>query len=248
MLFRCLTSTDLCVGLITQPCFVAFVTSDVKENLNVCQVTGDLVQISGAILCGISLGTLTAISVDRLLALQLGLRYRQVVTLTRVLAFVILSWEVFSSLSMLYFLNPQVFVITLCVNILLFLVGSTFCYSKIYFALRYRQTQVCQQQSEHGELNLAAGGRMLKYEKSVYSSMRWIYLTLIVCYLPFAIVQIVRAIHGESLSIILAEGSTISLVYLNSSINPAIYCWRIKEIRQAVKRTIRRFCFSFNSI
>jgi len=79
-----------------------------------------------------------------------GLRYRQVVTLTRVLAFVILSWVVFSSLSMLYFLNPQVFMITLCVNILLFLVGSTFCYSKIYFALRYRQTQVCQQQSEHG--------------------------------------------------------------------------------------------------
>ena len=244
MLFRWLTSNDLCVGLITQPCFVAFVTSDVKEKLNVCQVTGDLVHISGAILCGISLGTLTAISVDRLLALQLGLRYRQVVTLTRVRAFVVVSWVVFSSLSMLYFLNPQVFMITLCVNILLCLVGSTFCYSKIYFALRYRQIQVGQQQSENGELNLPSRGRMLKYKKSVSSSML-VYLTLLVCYLPFAIVQIVRAIHGKSQYIIFAEGSTISLVYLNSSINPVIYCWRIKEIRQAVKRTIRRFCFSF---
>ena len=242
MLFRCLTSTDLCVGLITQPCFVTYLISEISGLLSVCYVTERLVHISSAILCGISLGTLTGISVDRLLALQLGLRYRQIVTLTHVRGIAILSWVLFSSLSMLYFWNPYCFMVTFCTIILLFLVASTLCYSKIYFTLRSRQTQVCQQ-SEPGEPNLLARGRMFKYKKSVTSST-WVYLTLIVCYLPFAIVQIVRGdIYGESLSIILAEGSTISLVYLNSSINPAIYCWRIKEIRQAVKRTIRHFCF-----
>ena len=36
------------------------------------------------ILCGVTLSTLTAISVDRLLALLLGLRYSQVVTLKQI--------------------------------------------------------------------------------------------------------------------------------------------------------------------
>ena len=50
--------------------------------------------VSSWILCGVSILTRAAISVDRLLALLLGLRYRHVVTLRRVLVVIICFWLV----------------------------------------------------------------------------------------------------------------------------------------------------------
>jgi len=36
--------------------------------------------------------------------------------------------------------------------------------------------------------------------------------------------------------------SVETLLLLNSSLNPILYCWRINELRQAVKDTVRKFC------
>ena len=127
MLFRCLALADLCVGLITQPCFVIYLVSVVRKSGWVyCKPVTCFLDISTSLLCGISLATITAISVDRLLALQLGLRYRQVVTLARVRRLSFLMWLVFSALSMLYFWNAGIFLTTVSFNVLLFLIVSTF--------------------------------------------------------------------------------------------------------------------------
>ena len=154
LLFRSLASTDLCVGLISQPCFVIFIILAVSQRgLSICQITEAITHICSGVLCGISLCTLTAISVDRLLALRLGLRYRQVVTVKRVRGIIILSWLIEPSLGMLYFWNLGIFMITLSTVVLLCFVASTFCYLKIYFTLRYRQAQVAQQ-SGPDQLNI----------------------------------------------------------------------------------------------
>lgn len=240
LLFRSLASSDLCVGLISQPCFVVHLILVPKGRLSICHITEGVLYISSAILCGISILTLTAISLDRLLALLLGLRYRHVVTLARVRGIIITSWLVFPFLAILYFWNVEFFVISTCVNVLLCFTASTLCYMKIYFTLRYRQSRISQQCGP-GQINTSTPAHLLRYKKTVSSSL-WFYLTLIASFLPFAVVQVVRAVHGESPAIIIAEGSTTSLVYLNSSINPIIYCWRIREVRQAVKTTIGRFC------
>lgn len=139
-------------------------------------------------------------------------------------------------------LEIHIFMITLCVNVLLCLAASTCCYMKIYFTLRYRQTRVSQR-SRPGRMNNSTTAHLAAYNKTVSNSL-WIYFTLIASYLPFAIVQIVRTAYGDSPLIVIAEASTTSLVYLNSSLNPVIYFWRIREVRQAVKTTLRRF-FSF---
>jgi len=61
-------------------------------------------------------------------------------------------------------------------------------------------------------------------------------MTLVACYLPFGVVIAVLAITGQATSSIeLAWETTIVIVSLNSSLNPFIYCWKIKEIRQAGK-------------
>ena len=83
LLYRCLATTDTGVGLVTHPLTATYWMSVVHENWSLCRYTHDVGFITGYALCSVSLLTLTAISVDRLLALLLRLRYRQIVTLKR---------------------------------------------------------------------------------------------------------------------------------------------------------------------
>ena len=83
LLFRNLAVTDLCVGIIAQPLFAAYLMSVVTERWDICYYADFAHLISGIILCGVSLLTLTAISVERLLALLLGLRYKHIVTMRK---------------------------------------------------------------------------------------------------------------------------------------------------------------------
>ena len=80
LLLRCLVTTDLCVGLISEPLTVTCLISVLNEHWNMCRYISVASFITSNILGGVSLFTITAISVDRLLALLLGLRYKQVVT------------------------------------------------------------------------------------------------------------------------------------------------------------------------
>ena len=81
VLFRNLAISDLCVGIIVGPLAVTYWISVVDERWNICYFAYWAVSFSSHTLCQVSLLTMTAISVDRLLALLLGLRYRQIVTL-----------------------------------------------------------------------------------------------------------------------------------------------------------------------
>ena len=83
LLFRCLATTDLLVGLVTQPLYATYWMSLVHKHWTLCQYARGAGYISSFALCGVSLLTLTVISVDRLLALLLGIRNRQIVTLKR---------------------------------------------------------------------------------------------------------------------------------------------------------------------
>ena len=83
LLYRNLAIADLCVGIIAEPLAVTYWTSVVKERRDICYYAYLAENLSGHTICSVSLLTVTAISVDRLVALLLGLRYRQVVTLKR---------------------------------------------------------------------------------------------------------------------------------------------------------------------
>ena len=80
LLYRNLAITDLCVGMIVEPVYVAYFMSVLSDKWDICFYADLLSLFTSYVFSAVSLFTLTIISVDRLLALLLGLRYRQVVT------------------------------------------------------------------------------------------------------------------------------------------------------------------------
>ena len=92
LLLRNLAVTDLCAGLVSGPLFVTLLVTVVNEHFNICRYVEVTFWTTGRILALASLLTLTAISVERILALLLGLRYRQVITLKRTRWIIITFW------------------------------------------------------------------------------------------------------------------------------------------------------------
>ena len=107
-LYRCLAAADLLVSLVTQPFFAVYHMSLVYGHWSLCRCSIDVVYITSYTLCGVSLLTLTAISVDRLLALLLGMRYRQIVTLKRTYIITAILWIISGVAAAFYPLNLQI--------------------------------------------------------------------------------------------------------------------------------------------
>ena len=237
VLFNCLATTDLCVGLIAQPIHVSYLISRVHGKWDFCSHAVTSHFLACYTLSGVSLLTVTCKSVDRLLAALLGLAYRQVVTLKRTYVVVVLFWVLSVLAAISYLINDLItfwygdVVISLCVVI------SISSYTKIFRTLRGHRRQVqnnTQQQSQGTRLDFA------RYRKAVFNTL-WVQLALVVCYLPYCIVsacfRYARKSHFQSY--FLAWELTITLAYLNSSLNPFLYCWKISEVKQAVKMTVR---------
>ena len=245
LLYRSLATTDLCVGIIVEPLGVAYLLSVVNKQWNTCRRAFEAAFVTSTFLCAVSLFTLTAISVDRLLALLLGLRYRQIVTLRRTYLTITGFWVVSIVGTAMHFWNHLIIRWYRYIGISLCLVTSTVSYTKIFLTLHHHQIQV--QDNIHQEQpNQAIAMNIALYKKAVSSAL-WVQLTLAVCYLPYAIMvawltqnELFSSTH-LALYIV-----TATLVYLNSSLNPALYCWKMKDVRQAVKDTIRQLCSSFS--
>ena len=244
LLLRCLATTDLCFGLTSGPLTVICWMSVANGHCNICRYTSAVSWPTSSIFCGVSGLTMTTISVDRLLALLLGLRYKQVVTLKRTYVIVITLWVLSALLSAMWFWSPSITHLYHIIGIPLCLAISIFSYTKIFFTLRHHQNQVqdlAQQPNQTNQLNIA------RYKKAVSTAI-WLQMTLVACYLPYGVVTVLTTSGGRSSSVSNVWFYAVSLVYLNSSLNPILYCWKLEEVRQAVKNTIRQvFCLCFSS-
>ena len=237
LLYRCLATTDLLVGLVSQPLFATYWMSVVYEHWSLCRYARGATYISSFALCGVSLLTLTAISVDRLLALLLEIRYRQIVTLKRTCIITATFW-IFSVAAASFSVSHAR--ITLWCSIIVIpscSVISIASYTKIFRTLRHNQVQV----QDHVQPNAL---NMVRYRKAVSSAL-WVQLALAVCYVPkFTTLAVITYRKTYPLHVVVIDAITTILTYFNSTLNPFLYCWKIKEVRQAVKQTIRRaLCF-----
>ena len=243
LLYRCLATTDLLVGLVTQPIYAAYWMSVVHEHWSLCRFSFYASGVTGYALCTVSMLTLTTISVDRLLAMLLGLRYKEIVTLRRTYIILAIFWFVSLFAGLFLLLNYTITIWCTFIISLFCLVTSTVSYTKIFRALSHHQAQIQdyaqQQPSQPNALNMA------RYRKAVYSAL-WVQLVLVVCYVPNITVGILISLSLKGLSnFIVIRGIANALVLFNSTLNPFLYCWKIEEVRRAVKQTIRQaICYA----
>ena len=249
LLFRCLAVTDLLRGLISQPLYVTILFPRFTTwNVNVAIPRAD--DFFFGLLTVVSLLTSAAISVDRLLALLLGLRYRHTVTLRRVWVVIVCIWlisalpatcVIFSEYPKLYDISFWLFSSLLTFSLLV----SVFSYAKIFKTLRYRQVQV-HGNSQQGQRPNGGGNQLniARYKKTVYS-IAWVQLALLICYFPYILIRWLSVKPSYSTEIYILSELFVTLIYLISSLNPALYCWRIRDVKQEVKNIIRKIfrCF-----
>ncbi|CAH3132441.1 unnamed protein product, partial [Porites lobata] len=78
------------------------------------------------------------------------------------------------------------------------------------------------------EQNVEETTTAAKLRKSMVGTF-YVYLVFLACYLPYMLVNIVRTVKTTSLTDTLRYYA-LTLVFLNSSLNPLVYCWKMRQI------------------
>ena len=239
-----LAVSDVCVGLLGQPFYNLFLVMWSQQNNLDCNaykawyITTSLFSLA-------SFSGVLAVSVDRFLAIHLHLRYQELVTHKRVVAVVILLWVLSVFLAFLVFLVPRN--VNSLMKIIIGVVGvilTTMVYIRIYLAVRLHKNQIQVLQVRL----VAQAGDVANFASLIKSAVGlfYVYLAFLVCYSPFFISLIATEMNGPSIVLKRLFLSSVTLVFLNSSLNPVIYCWKMRHIRYAVINILRNMSWHRN--
>ncbi|XP_078345380.1 melanocyte-stimulating hormone receptor-like [Oculina patagonica] len=234
MILLCsLAVSDLLVGLVVQPLYIA---KELTEDLFLFRISYFMSFSS----CGVSLCTVAAISLDRFAALHYHMRYVTIVTTTRVVYTLVLIWlTIFLGFSV-YLWSVASYFICVSAVIVTCLLISSFCYIRIFQIVKRHQRQVHAQQQVVQSSEASNNLNIMRLKKSSMNTFVF-YVFLILCYFPMFILLMLKVILRKDLTRISAFSATV--VFMNSSINPFLYCWGLSELRTAVVKTARKmFC------
>ena len=240
-LFLSLALSDLAVGMLPQLMWgiVMAVMLSKKSNgdsnfASFCPVIVTTCYFFAFSLCCASFLTTAAIAVDRLLAILLHLRYHELVTSKRVNVALIMLWltsGVAASVS-IFFIVANMIIATFQVILLLL---TTVAYIRIYKVVRYHRIQIQSQlQLQNFEVE-----DLHRQKKSAWNALI-VYVTFLFCYLPFYVSVLFVLINTDGMSPLIANYATLLVIFLNSSLNPLVYCWRYREIRNVVRCSLKK--------
>lgn len=229
LIFLCsLAVSDLLVGLVVQPVYIAYELT--KFGFLYQPMTTMAVTAAGA-----SLSAMTAISVDRFLALHYHMRYPNVMTVHRAVYTIVILWLLNFLLSCLAFWKVAAYYFAIAISILIYLLISSVSYIRIYKIVRLHQLQISAQQQAMGSLNNESN--MLQSVKSAKNTFIY-YIAMILCYTPLFIAMTILFFFYNHWTV--AWNLADTAAFMNSSINPLLYCWRVRELRTAVVKIAKK--------
>ena len=230
IMLRSLAVSDLLVGFVAQPLFIA---KELTGNFVIRRVT---IMVAPSLVV-VSLMTITAITVDRFLALHYHMRYATLVTKSRVKYTLVMIWLTSFVPSGWQFWSLRIQRFFLGVAIIICLIISTFCYIRIYLIVRRHQLQMDAQQQAVQSSNAENNLNMVRLKRSAMNTFVF-YIALIICYFPMYVVLTLYGISNKDWQSEWNFATTAA--FMNSSINPFLYCWRLRELRTAVVKTARQ--------
>ena len=223
-----LALSDFAFGFIVQPLLLSIVVSAGYNHdlpLATFRLMCSSFNCSAIVLCGVSLGTSIAIALDRLLALRLHLRYAVIVTKFRVIVVLTCIWLFQGFFVPMYFWQVETFGRFIAIKICVVIVINFAIYLNIHLIVRHHQIRI---QYQHPE-QLANIFSLKRLKNSALNTFL-VFIFLLVCSLPLLYVY-----FNDRVSITI-HYIAIATIFLNTSFNPFVYSWRLREIRTATKR------------
>ena len=240
-MFISLAFSDLAVGLLPQLMgaiiyAVVWKTASRGDNLAfLCPTVLSVLSYFGYLLIAVSFLNVTVIAGDRLLAVSLHLRYQELVTARRVTTVLVSVWIISCVLAIQFIFFPKEIEMVAAVICLIGYVLTTMAYVRIYKVVKYHQNQIYSQ----NQLQNAQTSETHRQRKSAYNSL-FVSVVFLACYFPFFPCTILYETNTSDISFLVAKLASVLLICLNSSLNPIVYCWRYREIRQSVKSTLKK--------
>ena len=236
-----LAASDVGVGLLAQPLFISMLVSWLKRSrIDPISFKGLMAVMN--FFCASSLFNVVTISVDRFLAVHLHLRYQELVTHKRVIAAVISIWLLSAIIS------SSVFWDTYIISRVIWLVIMTVClivvvtvYWRIYIVLKRHKNQIQSFQIQEVRQGVQNGdlSSFSKVRKSAHGTF-YVCIVFLICFLPSYILSCLLLSRPLNLtSFYEAWLYTTTLFFLNSSLNPVIYCWKMEPIRHTLMDIMR---------
>ena len=238
-----LAGTDLVVGIMSQPIFVAeeiFLLTGalLTEYCSIYRMTV-WVYLSPA---STSLIQLAILSVERYIAMKYSLKYDSIVTSTRLTVAIVFSWLIPTAQIIARFANSLLlrvimFYFSLSVSLLSILV-IMYCHIVVYFVSRRHMKQI------KSELFSREDTVKFLSEKKALITTTIIIGFVFVSFIPSILFTIVRYVlprgyYTLRLTVPLPPFVT-TCILINSFFNPVIYCWRNKELRKAFFELLSR--------
>ena len=236
-----LAFSDLAVGLLSQLMYAIISALTLKMASSgddfafFCPTVLSVHNYIMVLLAIASFLNVVVIAFDRLLAVSLHLRYQELVTPKRVTTILVFLWLLSCISALIYIFVPKSNEMVAAVILLVGYFLTTVAYVRIYKVVKYHKNQIYSQ----NQLQNAQTREVLRQRKSAYNAS-FFYVAFLFCYLPFLPSAVLYLTNISEVSFLVAHWTSIFMICLNSSLNPLVYCWRYREIREIVKSTVKK--------
>ena len=114
-------------------------------------------------------------------------------------------------------------------------------YWRIYIVLKRHKNQIQSFQIQEVRQGVQNGdlSSFSKVRKSAHGTF-YVFIVFLICFLPSYILSfLILSRHLNVISYYKARLYTTTLFFLNSSLNPVMYCWKMGSIRRTLMHTMR---------
>ena len=239
-----LAVSDIGVGLLGQPLYISLLIKRLQQIVPNCS-TYQIFYVTGNLFGTASFFGVMALSIDRFLAIHLHLRYQELFTHKRVVVMVISIWVLIAFIPFLILSVPSdAYSFIDGISGVISFILITMVYVRVYLAVRRHRNRILVLQVQE----IPQTDEEANFASIIKSAVGTFYVCLVflLCYIPYLVSVVATDINGPSIILKRFCLFSFTLAFLNSSLNPVIYCWKMRHIRHSFINILRNMSWHRN--